>query len=121
MADQTTNVHSVRTDLVHTGFINSSRNNTSRQQKSPANAGLKQPTPLSQQLRGVFRVWLVHTNGSDIKTRNPNSTKHPQVSRNPREHAKSKPQHPYAFVNDPSAGSPTETLLRLLRPLNDQV
>ncbi|KGK34301.1 hypothetical protein JL09_g6552 [Pichia kudriavzevii] len=23
--------------------------------------------------------------------------------------------------NDPSAGSPTETLLRLLRPLNDQV
>ena len=28
--DQTTNVHSVRTDLVHTGFINSSRNNTSR-------------------------------------------------------------------------------------------
>jgi hypothetical protein len=25
------------------------------------------------------------------------------------------------FVNDPSAGSPTETLLRLLLPLNDQV
>jgi hypothetical protein len=24
-------------------------------------------------------------------------------------------------VNDPSAGSPTETLLRLLLPLNDQV
>jgi hypothetical protein len=26
-----------------------------------------------------------------------------------------------AFINDPSAGSPTETLLRLLLPLNDQV
>ena len=26
-----------------------------------------------------------------------------------------------ATVNDPSAGSPTETLLRLLLPLNDQV
>ena len=26
-----------------------------------------------------------------------------------------------AFSNDPSAGSPTETLLRLLLPLNDQV
>ena len=26
-----------------------------------------------------------------------------------------------ADVNDPSAGSPTETLLRLLLPLNDQV
>jgi hypothetical protein len=25
------------------------------------------------------------------------------------------------FVNDPSAGSPTETLLRLLLPLDDQV
>lgn len=25
------------------------------------------------------------------------------------------------YVNDPSAGSPTETLLRLLLPLNDQV
>ena len=25
------------------------------------------------------------------------------------------------FGNDPSAGSPTETLLRLLLPLNDQV
>ena len=24
-------------------------------------------------------------------------------------------------INDPSAGSPTETLLRLLLPLNDQV
>ena len=27
----------------------------------------------------------------------------------------------HRFVNDPSAGSPTETLLRLLLPLNDQV
>ena len=27
----------------------------------------------------------------------------------------------HAFTNDPSAGSPTETLLRLLLPLNDQV
>ena len=27
----------------------------------------------------------------------------------------------HSFVNDPSAGSPTETLLRLLLPLNDQV
>jgi hypothetical protein len=27
----------------------------------------------------------------------------------------------FEFVNDPSAGSPTETLLRLLLPLNDQV
>ena len=26
-----------------------------------------------------------------------------------------------SFGNDPSAGSPTETLLRLLLPLNDQV
>ena len=25
------------------------------------------------------------------------------------------------IINDPSAGSPTETLLRLLLPLNDQV
>ena len=32
-------------------------------------------------------------------------------------------QHTYNLhtVNDPSAGSPTETLLRLLLPLNDQV
>jgi hypothetical protein len=28
---------------------------------------------------------------------------------------------PIVFNNDPSAGSPTETLLRLLLPLNDQV
>jgi hypothetical protein len=28
---------------------------------------------------------------------------------------------PDLFNNDPSAGSPTETLLRLLLPLNDQV
>jgi hypothetical protein len=28
---------------------------------------------------------------------------------------------PDLFDNDPSAGSPTETLLRLLLPLNDQV
>jgi hypothetical protein len=27
----------------------------------------------------------------------------------------------FISVNDPSAGSPTETLLRLLLPLNDQV
>ena len=27
----------------------------------------------------------------------------------------------FGYVNDPSAGSPTETLLRLLLPLNDQV
>jgi hypothetical protein len=27
----------------------------------------------------------------------------------------------YSFISDPSAGSPTETLLRLLLPLNDQV
>lgn len=31
------------------------------------------------------------------------------------------PLHPRGFDNDPSAGSPTETLLRLLLPLNDQV
>ena len=30
-------------------------------------------------------------------------------------------QHYELFNNDPSAGSPTETLLRLLLPLNDQV
>ena len=29
--------------------------------------------------------------------------------------------HQELFNNDPSAGSPTETLLRLLLPLNDQV
>ena len=29
--------------------------------------------------------------------------------------------HQVYFNNDPSAGSPTETLLRLLLPLNDQV
>ena len=28
---------------------------------------------------------------------------------------------PGTLMNDPSAGSPTETLLRLLLPLNDQV
>jgi hypothetical protein len=28
---------------------------------------------------------------------------------------------PHELGNDPSAGSPTETLLRLLLPLNDQV
>ena len=28
---------------------------------------------------------------------------------------------PRLYDNDPSAGSPTETLLRLLLPLNDQV
>lgn len=28
---------------------------------------------------------------------------------------------PPSYYNDPSAGSPTETLLRLLLPLNDQV
>jgi hypothetical protein len=31
------------------------------------------------------------------------------------------PTSPFEYVNDPSAGSPTETLLRLLLPLNDQV
>jgi hypothetical protein len=34
---------------------------------------------------------------------------------------KSQLQPPNLFNNDPSAGSPTETLLRLLLPLNDQV
>lgn len=34
---------------------------------------------------------------------------------------KNKMQINVSFVNDPSAGSPTETLLRLLLPLNDQV
>jgi hypothetical protein len=29
--------------------------------------------------------------------------------------------HREGYVNDPSAGSPTETLLRLLLPLNEQV
>jgi hypothetical protein len=29
--------------------------------------------------------------------------------------------NPHEFSNDPSAGSPTETLLRLLLPLNDRV
>ena len=29
--------------------------------------------------------------------------------------------HKYCIENDPSAGSPTETLLRLLLPLDDQV
>ena len=32
-----------------------------------------------------------------------------------------KVEGPGPFSNDPSAGSPTETLLRLLLPLNDQV
>jgi hypothetical protein len=36
-------------------------------------------------------------------------------------HAPKGQQHPKDFNNDPSAGSPTETLLRLLLPLNDQV
>ena len=31
------------------------------------------------------------------------------------------PEREMKFNNDPSAGSPTETLLRLLLPLNDQV
>jgi hypothetical protein len=36
---------------------------------------------------------------------------------------KERPAQPFLeeFDNDPSAGSPTETLLRLLLPLNDQV
>ena len=44
-----------------------------------------------------------------------------------RERPKSLPKHftrlvdSVLFGNDPSAGSPTETLLRLLLPLNDQV
>ena len=38
-------------------------------------------------------------------------------------HALEEPAQPpsQCFNNDPSAGSPTETLLRLLLPLNDQV
>ena len=36
-------------------------------------------------------------------------------------HRAAKSQQRPGFVNDPSAGSPTETLLRLLLPLNDQV
>ncbi len=31
------------------------------------------------------------------------------------------PRPCFTLINDPSAGSPTETLLRLLLPLNDQV
>ena len=31
------------------------------------------------------------------------------------------PKKGIVLINDPSAGSPTETLLRLLLPLNDQV
>ncbi len=34
---------------------------------------------------------------------------------------KEKESQDFGVVNDPSAGSPTETLLRLLLPLNDQV
>lgn len=37
------------------------------------------------------------------------------------EFAKSLPSHRFGLDNDPSAGSPTETLLRLLLPLNDKV
>ena len=40
------------------------------------------------------------------------------VHMSPREPAAT---HQVYFNNDPSAGSPTETLLRLLLPLNDQV
>ena len=36
-------------------------------------------------------------------------------------HTRSRPQHCRLRVNDPSAGSPTETLLRLLLPLSDKV
>jgi hypothetical protein len=39
-----------------------------------------------------------------------------------RAHASEGQHQPHVkLVNDPSAGSPTETLLRLLLPLNDQV
>ena len=40
------------------------------------------------------------------------------VQNAPLERPATSPNH---FSNDPSAGSPTETLLRLLLPLNDQV
>ena len=41
------------------------------------------------------------------------------LSRSSRQSSERRQQH--HIVNDPSAGSPTETLLRLLLPLNDQV
>ena len=44
-----------------------------------------------------------------------------QAERNPRFSSKLDFAKKQATVNDPSAGSPTETLLRLLLPLNAQV
>jgi hypothetical protein len=41
--------------------------------------------------------------------------------RKERAHAEASDSSLRVFDNDPSAGSPTETLLRLLLPLNDQV
>jgi len=54
-----------------------------------------------------------------------NHLKVPRINATPRQAIASCRKHQEmqttAMDNDPSAGSPTETLLRLLLPLNDQV
>lgn len=70
-------------------------------------------------------IWLSRSAGAE--SRAGRETARPPRRQTPAEHIKTHPQKNHSFqssatiVNDPSAGSPTETLLRLLLPLNDQV
>ena len=67
---------------------------------------------LQTQMLGIQKAIQIYKRctGGDIKMTS--------VHMLPREPATT---HQVYFNNDPSAGSPTETLLRLLLPLNDQV
>ena len=56
--------------------------------------------------RGFVKVWTRGAAAGAPQRVQPKRKTHPPLS---------------SFANDPSAGSPTETLLRLLLPLNDQV
>ena len=71
----------------------------------------------------ILKYTMTDSEGED----GPDLVHHPQCSatrREPRDRASQNVVHSEVLwnrVNDPSAGSPTETLLRLLLPLSDKV
>ena len=103
---------------IHITYRNSLRSSSMREPRDPL---LKvvlffwpkpKYIPLTSIIKGIWRHRLENQSQSTVSA---------QVDIKAGVHGLDSQQHPFGFDNDPSAGSPTETLLRLLLPLNDQV
>ena len=66
----------------------------------------------------VFQTLIATTKGLNVSNRRADP---PRKRRYSKDMGKRWQAKPTTLGNDPSAGSPTETLLRLLLPLNDRV